>query len=83
MEILTCYLFFLSSSSQDKEEECRVVTEEDFEHLCHLVERKDGGPAWKHMMDRSSPNMSCQAWQRDPEVLVYLFIGPFLKIIWI
>ncbi|KAK3042841.1 hypothetical protein RJ639_001114 [Escallonia herrerae] len=55
------------SSSHLEKDECRVVTEEDFEHLCHLVERKDGGPPWKHITDRSSPMMSYQAWQRDPE----------------
>ncbi|KAL3650597.1 hypothetical protein CASFOL_007000 [Castilleja foliolosa] len=44
-----------------------LVTSKDLEHLCHLVERKDGGPPWKHMMDRSTHNMSYQAWQRDPE----------------
>ncbi|XP_060203990.1 uncharacterized protein LOC132632165 [Lycium barbarum] len=43
------------------------ITDEDLEHLWHLVERKDGGPPWKHMMDRSTPNMSYQAWQRDRE----------------
>ncbi|KAK2972788.1 hypothetical protein RJ640_028316 [Escallonia rubra] len=56
------------SSSHLQKDECRVVKEEDFEHLCHLVERKDGGPPWKHIMDRSSPRMSYQAWQRDPEI---------------
>ncbi|CAK9158241.1 unnamed protein product [Ilex paraguariensis] len=55
------------SSSQLNNQERVVVTKEDLEHLCHLVERKDGGPAWKHMMDRSTSNMSYQAWQRDPE----------------
>ncbi|XP_057478584.1 uncharacterized protein LOC130765974 [Actinidia eriantha] len=54
-------------SSQLKKEEGVVVTQEDLEHLCHLVDRTDGGPPWKHMMDRSTPNMSYQAWQRDPE----------------
>ncbi|GFP93700.1 star-related lipid transfer protein 7 mitochondrial [Phtheirospermum japonicum] len=44
-----------------------LVTFKDLEHLCHLVERKDGGPPWKHMMDRSTHNMSYQAWHRDPE----------------
>ncbi|CAA2971240.1 phosphatidylcholine transfer -like isoform X2 [Olea europaea subsp. europaea] len=24
-------------------------------------------PHWKHMMNRSTHNMSYQAWQRDPE----------------
>uniref|UniRef100_A0A5B7BKA2 START domain-containing protein n=1 Tax=Davidia involucrata TaxID=16924 RepID=A0A5B7BKA2_DAVIN len=55
------------SSSQLRKQECVVVTEEDLEHLCHLVERTDGGPPWKHVMDRSTPSMSYQAWQRDTE----------------
>lgn len=58
----------VSSSSQLKEKERLAVTEEDLEHLCHLVDRKDGGPPWKHMTDRSAPGMSYQAWQRDAEV---------------
>ncbi|KAL3524464.1 hypothetical protein ACH5RR_017298 [Cinchona calisaya] len=56
-----------SSSSQLKREKPIAVTDEDLEHLCHLVERKDGGPPWKHMMERSTSDMSYQAWQRDPE----------------
>ncbi|KAL3521712.1 hypothetical protein ACH5RR_019861 [Cinchona calisaya] len=56
-----------SSSSQLKKEESVVVTDEDLEHLCRLVERKDGGPPWKHMMERSTSDMSYQVWQRDPE----------------
>ncbi|XP_044486285.1 uncharacterized protein LOC123211549 [Mangifera indica] len=44
-----------------------VVTEDDLEHLCRLVEVKDGGPSWIHMMDRSTQTMRYQAWQRDPE----------------
>ncbi|XP_019153567.1 PREDICTED: uncharacterized protein LOC109150051 [Ipomoea nil] len=57
-----------SSSLQDKKKEIGIVTDVDLEHLYHLVEgRKDGGPPWKHMMDRSTPSMSYQAWQRDPE----------------
>ncbi|GMP70740.1 hypothetical protein CsSME_00029462 [Camellia sinensis var. sinensis] len=55
------------SSLQLKKEQSVVVTEEDLEHLCNLVERKDGGPPWKHMMDHCTPTMSYQAWQRDPE----------------
>lgn len=43
------------------------ISNEDLDHLWHLVERKDGGPTWKHMMDHSTPNMSYQAWQRHPE----------------
>ncbi|KAF5947466.1 hypothetical protein HYC85_013423 [Camellia sinensis] len=55
------------SSLQLKKEQSIVVTEEDLEHLCNLVERKDGGPPWKHMMDHCTPTMSYQSWQRDPE----------------
>ncbi|CAI9772038.1 unnamed protein product [Fraxinus pennsylvanica] len=57
----------VSSSSEVRKEENLVVMNEDLVHLCRLVERKDGGPPWKHMMDRSTHNMSYQAWQRDPE----------------
>ncbi|XP_059449561.1 uncharacterized protein LOC132180673 [Corylus avellana] len=53
------------SMSQHHEEKPNLVTEEDLEHLCQLVEMKDGGPPWIHMMDRSAPNLSYQAWRRD------------------
>ncbi|XP_041016122.1 uncharacterized protein LOC121258644 [Juglans microcarpa x Juglans regia] len=66
-----------SSVSPTEYEDCRtsqlhkdvvdLVTEEDLEHLCELVEMKDGGPRWIEMMDRSTPNMSYQAWRRDPK----------------
>lgn len=55
------------SSSESRKEDSVVVTDEDLKHLCHLVERKDGGPSWKHVFDRSTHDMSYQAWQRDPE----------------
>ncbi|XVF12834.1 hypothetical protein REPUB_Repub08aG0154300 [Reevesia pubescens] len=55
------------SSSQTKNETTGFVTDEDLEHLCKLVEEKDGGPAWIQMMDRSTPIMGYQAWRRDPE----------------
>ncbi|KAG6655285.1 uncharacterized protein LOC122311036 [Carya illinoinensis] len=55
------------SVSQLHEEKVNVVTEEDLEHLCQLVEMKDGGPPWIQMMDRSTPSMSYKAWQRDPK----------------
>lgn len=44
-----------------------VVTEEDLDHLCQLVEMNDGGPAWIEMMDRSTPTMRYKAWRRDPK----------------
>ncbi|KAF6159621.1 hypothetical protein GIB67_034583 [Kingdonia uniflora] len=54
-------------SLQVSNENQLAVTEDDLDHLSQLVEVKDGGPAWIHMMDRSAPNMSYQAWRRDPE----------------
>ncbi|KAK4761495.1 hypothetical protein SAY87_029379 [Trapa incisa] len=44
-----------------------LVTDDDLQHLCRLVEVKDGGPSWIHMMDRCTTTMSYQAWRRDPE----------------
>lgn len=60
--------FLLASSSQLKTENSVLVAEDDLEHLCQLVEVKDGGPAWIQMMDRSTPTMSYKAWRRDPDV---------------
>lgn len=57
-----------SSSSSELEGEKSVVTETDLLYLDGLVEESDGGPAWIQMMDRSTSNMSYQAWRRDPEV---------------
>ncbi|XWS38056.1 hypothetical protein CRYUN_Cryun19dG0098200 [Craigia yunnanensis] len=57
----TCY------TSQLNEGRSSVVTEEDLKQLWQLVEMRDGGPGWIHMMDRSAPNMSYQAWRRDPK----------------
>ncbi|KAK4421415.1 hypothetical protein Salat_2092000 [Sesamum alatum] len=55
------------SSSKSENEKSSRVNEDDLRHLHRLVEEKDGGPAWIQMMDRSTPNMSYQAWRRDPE----------------
>lgn len=66
------FSYLLCSSSAVKEEENGLLTDKDLKHLWQLVERKDGGPPWKHMMDRSTANMFYQAWQRDPEVLSFL-----------
>ncbi|WVZ83555.1 hypothetical protein U9M48_030690 [Paspalum notatum var. saurae] len=38
----------------------------DLMHLWRLVEEKDGGPSWIHMMERNLPTMRYQAWRRDP-----------------
>ncbi|PIN24195.1 START domain-containing proteins involved in steroidogenesis/phosphatidylcholine transfer [Handroanthus impetiginosus] len=55
------------SSSKMETEKSSLVNDDDLKHLHNLVEEKDGGPAWIHMMDRSTTNMSYQAWRRDPE----------------
>lgn len=49
------------------EEELAVSTP-DLMHLRRVVEDKDGGPAWTHMMDRTLPTFRYQAWKREPEV---------------
>ncbi|GAB2286279.1 hypothetical protein Dimus_020696 [Dionaea muscipula] len=54
-------------SSKPEIEEQLVVIESDFEHLFLLVEKKDGGPSWIQVMDRSTSTMSYRAWRRDPE----------------
>ncbi|XP_044476782.1 uncharacterized protein LOC123204249 [Mangifera indica] len=56
-----------SDCSLPQRQNLALVTEDDLEHLCRLVEIKDGGPSWIHMMDRSTQNMRYQAWRRDPE----------------
>ena len=43
------------------------VGDGDLKHLYKLVAEKDGGPDWMKMMDRSTSNMSYQAWKREPE----------------
>ncbi|KAL6650365.1 hypothetical protein ACP70R_009290 [Stipagrostis hirtigluma subsp. patula] len=49
------------------EDEQLAVTTADLMHLWRLVEEKDGGPSWIHMMERTLPTMRYQAWRRDPE----------------
>ncbi|CAI0441847.1 unnamed protein product [Linum tenue] len=56
-----------SSSSQLGKGKTSIVSTDDLQYLCKLVEVKDGGPAWIQMMDRSTPTMGYQAWRRDPE----------------
>lgn len=56
-----------SSVVKKDENHNHLLTDEDLKRLWHLVEKRDGGPPWKHMMDRSTPMMTYQAWQRDPE----------------
>ncbi|KAJ6851446.1 uncharacterized protein M6B38_259055 [Iris pallida] len=49
------------------ERERLAVTEEDFEHLCRLVQVRDGGPEWQPMMEKSMSGYSYRAWKREPE----------------
>lgn len=56
-----------SSSLHHPEGEKSLVIDADLHYLDGLVEEQDGGLAWIQMMDRSTPNMSYQAWRRDPE----------------
>ena len=65
--ILQKIKFHAVVSSLELEGEKSVVTEADLLYLDGLVEESDGGPAWIQMMDRSTSNMSYQAWRRDPE----------------
>lgn len=57
-----------SSSKKMETEKSNLVNEDDLKHFHNLVEEKDGGPSWIHMMDKSAPDMTYQAWRRDPEV---------------
>eukprot|EP01018_Ginkgo_biloba_P035920 Gb_12077 [translate_table: standard] len=50
------------------EQEQAAVTFKDLENLCQLLQGNDRGPVWEHMMDRSIPMMSYQAWRREPEI---------------
>ena len=45
-----------------------AVGKADLVNLWRLVEGNDGGPAWIKMMEKALPNMTYQAWRRDPQV---------------
>ncbi|XP_057521391.1 uncharacterized protein LOC130801537 [Amaranthus tricolor] len=61
-----CVLKSNFSLSEHERNVPSAVNEADLKHLYQLVEEKDGGPAWIHMMNRSTPTMTYQAWRRDP-----------------
>ena len=50
------------------EEEELAGSTPDLMHLRRVVEEKDGGPAWTHMMDRTLQTFRYQAWKREPQV---------------
>lgn len=60
-----------------------AVNEVDLKHLYQLVEEKDGGPAWIHMMNRSTPTMTHQAWREILRLVYYVFflIGYFNHVL--
>lgn len=55
------------SSCSEPEEGEEIVTENDLEHLLHLLEGKDGQMEWQSMMDRTTSNMAYQAWRHEPQ----------------
>ncbi|KAK8495391.1 hypothetical protein V6N13_135831 [Hibiscus sabdariffa] len=57
----------ISSSSKAEEIQQDIVTENDLAHLLHLLEGKEGEMEWQHMMEKTTPNMSYQAWRHEPE----------------
>ncbi|ESR33364.1 hypothetical protein CICLE_v10005003mg [Citrus x clementina] len=56
-----------SPGARTAEKEQHVVTENDLEHLLQLLERKDGEMEWQTLMEKSTPNMTYQAWRCEPE----------------
>ncbi|KAK3417411.1 hypothetical protein EUGRSUZ_H03157 [Eucalyptus grandis] len=44
-----------------------IVTENDLEHLLHLLEGREGDMEWQSMMERKTPNMAYQAWRHEPK----------------
>lgn len=63
---------FCSPGARTAEKEQHVVTENDLEHLLQLLERKDGEIEWQTLMEKSTPNMTYQAWRSEPEVGCHL-----------
>ncbi|KAJ0254766.1 Polyketide cyclase/dehydrase and lipid transport superfamily protein [Hirschfeldia incana] len=57
----------LRVSDENREKEKDVVTEKDLEHLLHLLEAGNADMEWQSMMDKSTPNMSYQAWRHEPQ----------------
>ncbi|KAK1311202.1 hypothetical protein QJS10_CPA08g00186 [Acorus calamus] len=55
------------TTSGTSPEDNNVVTEKDLEHLLHLLDGKIGDAGWQHQMERSTANMTYQAWRYEPE----------------
>ncbi|CAL1396472.1 unnamed protein product [Linum trigynum] len=56
-----------ASSTSEAEEREYLVTESDLEHLLYLLEGKDSQMDWQCFMERTTPNMSYQAWRYEPQ----------------
>lgn len=65
------------ASSPQAQKEHLDIRDGDLHHLQKLDEKNDGGPLWKHLMDHKTPNMICQAWQRDSAVLLNSLVFSF------
>ncbi|KAK5803095.1 StAR-related lipid transfer protein 7, mitochondrial [Gossypium arboreum] len=57
----------VSPTTKAEERQQDIVTENDLAHLLHLLEGKEGEMEWQNMMERTTPNMSYQAWRHEPE----------------
>ncbi|KAI0504781.1 hypothetical protein KFK09_015734 [Dendrobium nobile] len=56
---------FLSTGAFDTQKD--AVTDKDLEHLIHLLDGRDGDMVWQNQMERTTSNMSYQAWRHEPE----------------
>ncbi|CAH8382124.1 unnamed protein product [Eruca vesicaria subsp. sativa] len=61
----SCETEAISRISDKSTEE--IVREKDLKHLLHLLEAGNANMEWQSMMDKSTPNMSYQAWRHDPQ----------------
>ncbi|GFP94125.1 star-related lipid transfer protein 7 mitochondrial [Phtheirospermum japonicum] len=52
----------------DSDGELNSVSDKDLEHLLSLLDGKDGEMTWQSMMERSTSNMTYQAWRHEPEM---------------
>jgi hypothetical protein len=79
-ETLDLLLLFLDRSSEMANEEL-AVGKDDLVNLWRLVEGNDGGPAWIKMMEKALPNMTYQAWRRDPQVDVLSTLASLILLV--
>lgn len=69
------------SSCSEHEEREDIVTENDLEHLLHLLEGKDGPIEWQCFLEKSTSNMGYQAWRYEPQVDSFHQLKLLVKII--